>query len=312
MSARQDPRAVRMAKAALPPSVKTAAEQAIRLGGAATARFRPGPDFLIIGTKRGGTTSLWRSLSEHPQVMGMVPAAKHLKSPHYFYWHHQRGPAWYRGHFPTTAARTRHAARHGRAITGEASPMYLWDPRVPERVAAELPEARILITLRDPVLRAHSHWKERVKEGVETLSFEDALDAEEGRLAGELDRMHDDPAYYSRAYDWYSYRSRGDYAEQLLRWWQHVPRQQTLVLRAEDCHRDQPGELRRVHEFLGLDPSPVEPIWANRTTAPPIAAETERALRLHYQPGVEQLAQLLDTNLWWPDPATPTRNGENR
>ena len=147
----------------IPVQAKQAAKGAIRGYGTATATWRPMPDFLVLGTKRGGSTSAWRYLIQHPQVMPMVTRWEHLKSPHYFYWHYDRGLDWYRGHFPSVAARHAAQRRLGRRmITGESSPYYLFDPRVPARVARDLPEARFIVLLRDPVKRAYSHYWERV------------------------------------------------------------------------------------------------------------------------------------------------------
>src|SRR5919202_433479 len=64
---------------------------------------RPLPDFLIIGAQRCGTTSLYRYLAQHPQVIGAAPS----KGVHYFDMHHERSLRWYRAHFPTGRRRDR-------------------------------------------------------------------------------------------------------------------------------------------------------------------------------------------------------------
>lgn len=260
---------ISLLKAWLPQPVKDVVEAGMRSGAALTAPLRPVPDFYIVGTKRGGTTALWQLLLAHPQVMPMVPAAKNLKSTDWFFRPRGRGRSWYLGHFPTAAARQRHARLHGRAITGEASPMYLFDPRVPARVAAMAPRARIIVLLRDPVDRAWSHYRERVLNGTESLTFDEAIAAEDGRLAGEWERMLAEPGYYSRAVDWYSYRSRGVYLPQLQRWWQHFGHDQVLVLRSEDFYADPESTLVVVHRHLGIDPCPrVTPVDRNGAPTP--------------------------------------------
>ncbi|QYJ02974.1 sulfotransferase domain-containing protein [Nocardioides panacisoli] len=304
-----DPAAVRLLKRGLPRGAKDTVERGIRWGTTATAAFRPGPDFLVVGTKRGGTTTLWNALADHPQVQSMVPAAKHLKSPHFFSQYYVRGPAWYRGHFPTTVARRRHARAHGASLVGDACPTYLFDPRVPARAAELFPEVKVLISLRDPVERAYSHWKERVKEGTEDLDFAAALAAEPARLAGELDRMLADPDHDSRARDWFSYRSRGEYADQVAGWLAHFDRSQVLVVRAEDLYRDQPGVLGTVHDFLGLADHEGDPRWRNHMPSSPMAAEVRRDLEEHYAPHNRRLADVLGDPTWtdaWSAPATPT------
>ena len=74
---------------ATPISLADAARNGARAVGTTTARFRSMPDFLIIGAKKGGTTSVANWLVQHPQVLPMFPRTQRHKSPHYFdinYW----------------------------------------------------------------------------------------------------------------------------------------------------------------------------------------------------------------------------------
>ena len=91
---------------------RTAGRNAVRAYGIATARWRPAPEFVIIGAKRSGTTSLFRYLGEHPQVAPMFPSARRIpmmrsdqKGVHYFESNHERGSRWYRSHFRTACTR---------------------------------------------------------------------------------------------------------------------------------------------------------------------------------------------------------------
>jgi len=138
-------------------------------------------------------------------------------------------------------------------LAGEASPSYLFHPFAPQRVAELLPDVRLVALVRDPVDRAFSHYQHEVAFGREPLSFEQALDQEEERMRGELERMRD-PAYFSHAWWNYTYASRGLYAEQLERWLAVFPREQLLVVSSEDL-LERPGETySRVLEFLGAPP----------------------------------------------------------
>ena len=93
---------------------------------AATHRFREGPDFLIVGAQRCGTTSMYTYLSQHPTV---VPAVL-CKGVHYFDVNYGQGDDWYIGHFPTRTYRSFVAKRAGHpTLTGESSPYYLLPPR---------------------------------------------------------------------------------------------------------------------------------------------------------------------------------------
>jgi hypothetical protein len=288
-------------KSLVPQQAKEGTKGAIRRYGSLTASWRPLPDFLVLGTKRGGSTSAWRYLIQHPQVMPMVTRWENLKSPHYFYWHYDKGPDWYRGHFPTVAARAVAQRRLGRpVVTGESSPYYLFDPRVPARVAADLPDARFIVLLRDPVKRAYSHYWERVDNDVEPLPFDQALAAEEQRVAGELDRMSAEPYYYSRAHDWYTYRERGIYAPQLRRWFEAVGRDRVLVLVSEDMYRDEQAAMGTMAAFLGIEGTPIpDTTQHNYRPCEPMAPEVAAELREFYAPHNAELAELLGRELPW-------------
>jgi len=288
-------------KRVLPEQGKTALTGGLRSWGRLTAGARPLPDFLVIGTKRGGTTSLWNYLLSHPGVLPMFPSPLNIKSPHYFYWHYAAGPLWYRSHFASTPTRTVLGRLRRTPIrTGEASPNYLYDPRVAPRVAELLPAARVIMLLRDPVERAYSHYKERVRAGVEDLSFEDALAAEPDRLAGEAEKMAADPYYYSRPYDYYAYRDRGVYAPQIRRWQEHVPADRLLITRSEDFYDDPAAVYTQVTDFLGLPRRPLANARRyNYHAASGMAEKTRDELREFFTGPVAEVEKLLERDLGW-------------
>lgn len=206
-----------------------------------TASFRALPSALIIGTQKGGTTSLFNYLSLHPDVLPPV-----AKEPHYFDLYYARGPRWYRGCFPFE-----HQLRGG-ALTLEASPYYMSHPLAAERAAGLVPGAKLIALLRNPIDRAFSSYHFVKKGGEEPLSFAEAIDREPERLAGEEERLRTDPEYYSYNHRTYSYLRRGQYLEQLKRWVEHFPRSNLLVLQSEWLFRDPAGATAAVQEFLGL------------------------------------------------------------
>ena len=219
-----------------------------------TSPIRLLPDFLIIGTQRGGTTSLFHYLEAHPSVTAAVN-----KDLHFFDRKYRKGLAWYRGHFPTGieryAARTIHSSA---LLTGEASPSYLFHPHAPRRVKQALPNAKLIVMLRDPVSRAYSQYHHAVELGHETLSFEDAIGNEEERTAGELEKILRDERYYSEAFKHRSYLSKGMYVEQLQAWMSLFPAEQFLVLKSEDFYADPATAFKQVLTFLNLPPIELE------------------------------------------------------
>lgn len=232
----------------LPAPVRKVLRGAVRGYGRATVPLRPLPDFLIIGAQKAGTTALYAYLRWHPEITG--PSFKEVS---FFDRHYARGPKWYRAHLPARPRQWLARQRHGRwPSVGEASPSYLFHPQAPGRVAAVVPEARLIAVLRNPVDRAFSHYQHEVALGREALSFEDALDAEEERTRGELARMTSDPSYFSDAWWNYTYVSRGRYAEQLEHWFAAFPREHILVLLSDELSQQPAQTYARVLDFLGV------------------------------------------------------------
>lgn len=208
-----------------------------------TGPMRGLPSVLIIGTQKGGTTSLFNYLVQHPDVL--PPLGKEV---HYFDFNYASGLNWYRGRFPYS-----HRLRAG-ALTIDATPYYMMHPLAPSRAAELLPNVKLVALLRNPIDRAFSHYQHEVRGGRESLSFAEALEREADRLAGEEERVRSDPQYYSWNHRRYAYARRGLYLEQLQRWAQYFPRSQLLVLQSEWLFRDPPAATAEVYRFLGLRP----------------------------------------------------------
>jgi hypothetical protein len=281
--------------------VRDAAIVGTRGFGRATSRSRTVPDFLVIGTKRGGTTSLFNYLMMHPGMLGLYPRPRLQKSTDYFFKAFGQGEQWYRSNFHTRAFRDRMTQRLGyEPRSGEASPYYVWDPRVAERAHDVNPELKAIMLVRNPVERAFSHWQERRQNGVEPLSFELALESEASRTAGELERMLADPLYYSEAYDWYTYRSRGIYVPQLQNWTSVFPSDQLLVLCSEEMYADVQGTFDRVSSFLGLPAARLPTTKTfNASARLPMPESARQELTEFYSPHVQQLSEYLGRPLPW-------------
>lgn len=250
----------------------------------ATAARRPLPDYLIIGAQRAGTTSLHDYLSAHPSA-----AAPSLKEVHYFSLNATKPLAWYRSHFP-----------FGAQVTGEATPYYLFHPRVPAEVARALPEVKLIVLLRNPIDRAHSHYTHERAVGREPLEFEEALDREPDRLAGEEERLISDPTYHSFAHQHYSYLARGAYVEQLRRWLRHFPRERLSVISSEEFRADPATTVLAVESFLGLEayvPKDLASRHVNKYE--PIGVDVRARLREHFAPHNAALFKLLGRDLGW-------------
>jgi hypothetical protein len=287
-------------RSSAPAGIRTTVRGALVRYGERTSDRRPLPDFLIIGTKRGGTTSLWNYLIEHPLVPRMFPAWN-TKTTHYFEENWYRGIDWYRSHFPTQRHRAALERRHGGpAMAGEAAPLYMFHPLAAPRVADVMPGVRLIVLLRDPVERAYSHWKERRTEGKEPLDFPEALAAEDRRIAGERERLISEPTYFSTGYDWHTYRTRGRYLEHLEPWLLHFDRSQFLILPSETLYRDPAATYRRVLAFLGLPGHRLAryEVFNDRRSAP-MDPEVRAELTAYFRPYNAALAQRLGITFDW-------------
>ena len=283
-------------------AAREAAKQILRQYGEATVTLRPGPGFIVIGAKRGGTTSLYNYLLEHPSIQPLFPGRRRIKGVHYYDSDYARGLRWYRSHFPLTAV-GRHIARPGvsPAIAGEASPYYLFHPLAATRLAADYPNVPLIVLLRDPVERAYSHYKERVSNAGETLSFADALAAEPDRLNGETERIIAEPGYRSVEHENHSYVAQGRYLDMLPRWFSLFPREQFHIVFSEDFYADPQRTVNGVWSFLGLSPATLHSRKRhNFQPAPGIAPQTRQWLEEEFAGHNGDLEQLLGRHVPWP------------
>lgn len=259
--------------------------------GQATARHRIAPSMILVGASRSGTTSLFRALNAHPDVL-RPPVNKGVR---YFDLNYGHSWDWYLGHFPLRTPR-----RTQSVLTYEASGYYLFHPFAVPRIAHHLPQVKIVAMLRDPVERAYSAWKHESAREFEWEPFERALDLEEERLEGEVERMRRDPGYESFCHRHHSHRSRGEYAAQLERVYAHFPQDQVHVIQSERFFDEPAPEYARLLDFLGLrafEPDAFDQHNARPST--PMPGHLRTRLADHYAPHNERLESLLGEPLAW-------------
>ena len=196
-------------------TVKQRKINVLQLYGSLTSQKRLLPEFIIIGSQRSGTTSLYNYLAGHPYVLPAI-----VKEVHFFDLAFNNGLNWYRGHFPFTT----NGKDGQRIITGEASPYYIFHPHAPGRIARIFPGMKIILLLRNPVDRAFSHYQHEASLGFERLPFDEAVEKESSRLQGEIEKMEQDENYRSFNHQHYSYLSRGIDADQVKTWMKYFPK----------------------------------------------------------------------------------------
>lgn len=179
------------------------------------------PNLIVIGAMKCATTSLHNYLGVHPQIQMSRP-----KELNFFAegrnW--SRGVSWYASHF---SSRT--------TVNGESSPLYTTYPSHPEAPSlmhSVVPEAKLIYLVRDPIQRMVSHYVHALADGRERRPVEEALTASE-----------ENP-----------YLERSLYWTQLQRYLAHHPASRILIIQTEVLRARRRDTLRRVFEFLDVDP----------------------------------------------------------
>jgi hypothetical protein len=204
-----------------------------------TASSRVLPDFIISGTVRSGTTSLYYNICEHPSVL---PAS--YDEIGFFDSNYHLGINWYRSMFPTEKEMKQVKKETNFAITGEDTPFYFWKKEAAERIFQDIPNSKIIIIFRNPVDRAYSNYNLGIRKKTESLSFEDAIDEEMNFL-----KTHSFRDAVDRRR---SYLSKGLYENQIKIWFDNFPREQIHILCTEDMKKNPKESLLKIFQFLGI------------------------------------------------------------
>lgn len=241
----------------------------------------PRPDALLIGAPKAGTSALHAALAHHPRVFSSQP-----KEPKYYMCSDAPPPA-YRGPGDAHSQQEWIWRREdyealfddapGDQVRIESTPFYLYLRNARRRIAEELPEARVIAVLRDPVDRAYSNWMHLRSDGLEPVEdFVEAFGKEGERIAA------------GWAPFWH-YRRLGLYGAQLDDLYRHVDGERVLVLRYRELVSEPARTLDRVCEFLGLEPGIVTSIPRDNSrpyVAPgALTRAASKAIRLGAQAG---------------------------
>ncbi|MEE9342436.1 MAG: sulfotransferase [Gammaproteobacteria bacterium] len=178
------------------------------------------PTFIGIGAQKCASTWIYDILADHPEVV-----LSETKEVDFFSYHYDHGLQWYESNFDSAAVSSMGAA-------GEISPSYFYEPAVPARIKAHYPDAKIIVSLRDPVKRAVSNHKHELRVGHltgEDLSLEKGLENNT------------------------TYIDQGLYAKHLQRWYDVFPKEQVFVILFDEIIADKAGSAKRVFNYLGID-----------------------------------------------------------
>jgi hypothetical protein len=243
------------------------------------------PTFIIIGSMRCGTTSLYEYISQHPQF---VPALK--KEVKFFNFHWTSGKEWYLAHFPPIADGSGY-------ITGEGSPDYLYYPGAAKRVSELFPNMKLIVMLRNPVDRAISQYYHWLKVGAEHRPLEEVIASEI-----ELVREMANPSSRNKS------QRKGNqgcllesiYILFLRKWMSIFPRNQFFIIKSEDFYTSPASVLEQVFNFINL-PNYSLPEYKtyNANSYSDIDRETRKTLLDCFQPHNRELEKYLGMEFGW-------------
>lgn len=238
--------------------------------------------------RKGGTTSLFEYLVQHPAIL-----AARKKELHYFNLNYDKGEDWYRQQFPF---------KWKKGISGEGTPAYLFHPEAPKRIRQVLPDVKLIFLFRDPVERAFSNFKMNIRLGWEQLdSFQAAIEREYSFMEEELVQRSASPPVYSRAYHNHAYLHQGCYGHHLQQWLQYFSKNQLLIVDSWNFFQDPKLVLEKCYDFLGLTPRFPDDLTARNvgnyrdTISEGVVVE----LRRFYQEDSALLEQLTGKRFSW-------------
>lgn len=256
-----------------------------------TSGTRMAPDFFIIGAQKAGTNSLANYLSAQK---GIIPP-----------WHKEisffnndirfaKGVSWYHSFFSTKFVQSFRQLKQGcKQITFDASANYFEETKSAQRIKTFNPSARIIVLLRDPAMRAWSHYKMARDYGFENKNFTEALELENKRIASNTHA-------HNFAYQRLAYRSKGEYIN-YLSLWQNTFGNNILIVFYEELFANKNEELQKIHDFLKLNTiaEPEKLIHINKGKPHVIPNENLIRLREHYSGFDTKLSELLNRKLPW-------------
>jgi Sulfotransferase family len=197
-------------------------------------------DFIVIGVQKGATTSLWQYLRRHPQI-----AMPDFKEAPVFCMDSER--------IPTTLARLMDSAfgEVGPQVKlGKVTPHYMMGKKdvdvdlIAERIAAALPDVRLIALLRDPIERAISQYRMSVRRGYESRSFDVAV--------AELLQPDQLELGRTRPTETNSYLAQGEYGRILQSYRARFPAERLHVELTEALDTDPGATIDRILSYLGL------------------------------------------------------------
>ena len=260
---------------------------------AITGFIRVIPDFLVIGAKRCGTTSLYQHLPEHPCIS---------KSPHdnmgFFNDNFHLGVNWYKSFFPTTFTRNKIKSKFGGFLAFDVTTKYMEEESTANNVYQTKPNMKIVVILRNPVDRAYSQYHLSVRQTAERRSFEDVVEENMNRLNKESHEHYEIKPKFSVKED--NYLKKGLYALQLRYWLKIFPRKSILIMSTEEFESNQQAIYNKIFGFLNISQFEIKNTEKmEKGSYPQMKSETRSLLLDYFRSHNNELFKLINKKFDW-------------
>ena len=274
---------------------------------AITGFIRVIPDFLVIGAKRCGTTSLYQHLSEHPCIS---------RSPRdnigFFNENYHLGINWYKSLFPTKFTRDKIIKKHGKFLTYDVTPQYLREPYVAKRMFQTFPKMKLIVLLRNPIDKSYSHhimgknsntlnnnpeW-----EGIDNkqVSFEDIVNRDIEFISKYEKKNGELNDNYFRNVITKTNLARGFYAQFLRKWFDVYDRKQFLILSSSELANSTQKTLNKIFNFLEIPEYDIpDTTKINTQKYEPMKKQTREILIQFFKKYNNELYELIDRKFDW-------------
>ena len=254
-----------------------------------TNQLRVLPDFVVIGSTKSGTTSLHYYLIQHPRIISE-------RNVHFFEYMQTNSIEWYRAHFPTKAYKN-----FKKLTVGEQTATYLFHPLIPKRIHTTIPNAKLIVVLRNPVDRAYSNYTHQVREGIEKRTFEEAIKSELKRIEicknnSEYKINNDDFSNHVI----FSYLRHGIYVDFIKAWMEFFTKEQFLILPTYDLNNNRAKFLKQVFDYLNVQNFEIKDVERqNVGEYKKLDKSMRKFLVDYYRPHNERLFKSLEKNFDW-------------
>jgi len=257
-----------------------------------TSPFRVLPDFIIIGAKRCGTTSLYEHLGEHPSIV----RAKR-DNVGFFNNNFDLGMYYYRTFFPTIWQKNKKLTKENKFMTFDVTTSYFPSPRSAVNIHASMPKIKLILIVRNPADRAYSEYN-LIKEENQT-SFEKSVLDEIHRIQDEDSLILQGKINYP-SIDSNPLLRKSMYAQQLSSWLKLFSKDQILVISTEDFAVKTQETYDEIFNFLGLQHHDIQNnTKINKGSYVPMKPETRKLLIDYFEPHNKQFFEQTGKTFDW-------------